>query len=311
MINHARTLLLNLSGVAANRLVDGYEYVPTTFKQITLPSGLNVIRGVLFGQQPDQRFLNLRARELLSYVHAIDGLAGYVKALDPRITYWPDNTAESVLYRRKVTVTQTAATPRTVAVSGEFAASNATGVSTNNYFVGVGATAENTGVLVTQKLGTTEPAVTTTFASTDHIPAFVLPQTQVTVRFGAPDASGLLLNSASSVGGTLVESNYAGAGSLISATEFNTLSSVPVTDVRASWALALRANPSPAIATIMPALELIGGPVLFDLFGEHTVEPYTTFKNLWYAHRLPAYRLAAFTLALIYRTEALRLKLNG
>ena len=77
------------------------------------------------------------------------------------------------------------------------------------------------------------------------------------------------------------------------------------------WYIVLTANPSPALTTLLPTLELIGEPTLIELFGLSDEEPYLTFKNLWFDHPLPAYRLAGLVMAFIYRTEQLRTRTNG
>jgi hypothetical protein len=61
----------------------------------------------------------------------------------------------------------------------------------------------------------------------------------------------------------------------------------------------------------MPVLELLGEPVFLELFGAAPVEPYATFKNLWFDHPSAAHRLGGLLLALIYRTDAVRNKTNG
>lgn len=91
MINHARTLLLNISGAAPTG-VAGDEYVPARFQPIALPRYLQTLRAVLFGSGPDRFFLNFRARELLYGLHTTE-LEEYVYALDPRVTYWPEQDA--------------------------------------------------------------------------------------------------------------------------------------------------------------------------------------------------------------------------
>lgn len=85
MINHARTLLLNVQG-------DGYgghlgdEYLPPEFRPLTLSSSLQFVRRILFGTSPDRIMLNYRAQQLLALLHATE-LRDYLTALDSRITY--------------------------------------------------------------------------------------------------------------------------------------------------------------------------------------------------------------------------------
>lgn len=90
MINHARTLLVNLDGAGsgfANQ--PGEEFIPPTFRAVgPLPSYLQSLRQVLFGGDPDRLLLNYRARQLLGLIHATE-LAEFVTELDPRVTYEP------------------------------------------------------------------------------------------------------------------------------------------------------------------------------------------------------------------------------
>jgi hypothetical protein len=86
MLNHARTLLLNVTG--SDRLADypGEEMVPPEFTALELPSYLDTVRTVLFGADPDRVMLNYRVRQLLAVLHS-SPLEVFLTRLDPRITY--------------------------------------------------------------------------------------------------------------------------------------------------------------------------------------------------------------------------------
>jgi hypothetical protein len=89
MINHARTLLLNVNGnTNPGPGYPGEEYVWPGYTAVTLPRSLERIRNVLFGFDADRAMKNYRLRELLSLVHSNE-LGNYLTAFDPRITYWP------------------------------------------------------------------------------------------------------------------------------------------------------------------------------------------------------------------------------
>lgn len=89
MINHARTLLLNVDGRNAPGLdFPGEEYVPESYRARKLPSYLKLLRKELFGSDPDRMMLNYRLRELFSAVHATD-VDILARSLDSRITYLP------------------------------------------------------------------------------------------------------------------------------------------------------------------------------------------------------------------------------
>jgi len=94
MFNHARTLLLNISG--ANNPGSTYlgeELVPENYAAITLPSYVENVRRQIFGAAPDRAMLNYRIRQLLTLIANTD-LQEYVTELDSRVTYTlgEDNT---------------------------------------------------------------------------------------------------------------------------------------------------------------------------------------------------------------------------
>ena len=90
MINHGRTLLLNIAGDGCGGNL-GDEYLPPAYRPLGLPTVLQIIRSYLFGSSPDRIMLNYRAQQLLAMLHATP-LAQFLTALDPRITYDPYDT---------------------------------------------------------------------------------------------------------------------------------------------------------------------------------------------------------------------------
>ena len=305
MINHARTLLLNTSPASAHAQDAGYEYIPHSFRPAKLSDALQLIHRTLFGVNPDQRFLNLRARELLTYIHQTE-LAEYAYKLDHRVTYWPAINSNVLQPERQITVTQVAGAPRRIAVTGSFTVTNAAPRARQQYFVALTADgdvpaldnlllvedgaffeAEDLGylalesavsgpsginVVYLQQVGVTSTAITTPVADFSDLPVVSLPDTKLKFRFSSA------------------------AGDTATAT--------------GKWLIDVAVNPSPAITTILLPLELLGEPVVLELFGVAPKEPYATFKNLWFDHPLPTYRLAGFVLAYIYRVESNRTK-NG
>jgi hypothetical protein len=289
MINHARTLLLNIFAQSANKQDAGYEYIPDSFRPLTLPNTLRVIRGVLFGSRPDQRFLNLRVRELLSYVHQTE-LVSYVHALDPRVTYWPEETSTEFKYQPSVTVQQVYGTPCTLSFSGEFVVSNSGGKALREYDVILSLSTVNSLVLTVTDTKdsvpvfradgfvydfTGDPPTATVYFK--DLPVIELPETQIRLRVNNGQAPAILTDD----------------------------------EKLAKWHVKLAANPPAAITTLLPTLELLGEPVFLELFGVDSVEPYATFKNVWFDHPLPAYRIAGLVMAYIYRAEEVRKNLNA
>ena len=91
MINHARTLLMNVSG--PSRLYSHYygeEFIPDDYSPVTFPGSLQAVRRIMFGSNPDRAMLNYRSRQFMALLHATE-LKQFVTDLDPRITYELDN----------------------------------------------------------------------------------------------------------------------------------------------------------------------------------------------------------------------------
>lgn len=105
MINHARTLLMNVSGASNQRQEIGEEYIPANYAPLVLPSYLQSVRRILFGTAPDRYFLNFRVRELMAHLHQTE-LAEFVYALDPRVTYWPEPSRPFYDTEKRLIVTQ-------------------------------------------------------------------------------------------------------------------------------------------------------------------------------------------------------------
>ena len=88
MLNHARTLLMNIDG--ANNpgpTFFGEEAVPADFRELELPSFLVAIRQQLFGSDPDRSMMNYRLWQFMRVLHSTEDLAQHVTAFDPRVTY--------------------------------------------------------------------------------------------------------------------------------------------------------------------------------------------------------------------------------
>src|ERR1700733_15786498 len=91
MINHVRTLLLNTPSAGLPAVgYPGFEFVDPAYAPRTLPTPLQDIYRLLFGDSPDQALLNWRLREYMGILHSSE-VSEYVLALDPRITYLPFN----------------------------------------------------------------------------------------------------------------------------------------------------------------------------------------------------------------------------
>lgn len=317
MINHGRNLLLNVSPRRLGVGDSGYEYMPAEFKPFRLTAALSVIHRVLFGEQPDNKFLNLRAKELLTYVHETE-FASYLYKLDSRVTYWPQQEKSDFLYNKKVTLTQISGTPRRVAVGGTFSASNTTGTAEKNFLLDLTTTGDEYTATLHPVGGADAAPVATSFTTFSSAETLVAPETAVRFSLAAASSFTTTNRIMTEIGDLLVVESYDPTGYLLleegdgnTPLQMRALPKLANTETTvARWVINVQANPAPAITTIMPTLELLGEPVFIDLFGVADVEPYLTFKNLWFDHPLPNYRLAGLVLAFIYRAEEQRLK-NG
>lgn len=92
MINHFRTLLMNVDGSTQPGNYIAEEIIDPGYSAVVLPQALRTIRTALFGSNPDRHMLNYRCRQLLALIHA-SPLQQYVTAVDRRITYGFDNKA--------------------------------------------------------------------------------------------------------------------------------------------------------------------------------------------------------------------------
>lgn len=296
MINHARTLLLNVAPQRASAQDAGYEYIPPNYKAVALRGALKPIYTALFGVNPDQRFLNMRALELLTYVHQTE-LAHYIYDLDQRVTYWPTSAA-SLQIMPAIKVTQVAGAPRQLSAGGEFRATNAAPIARRQYFVAL-TTADQTATLTNALL--TE---TSDFLSAETVNEILLQETANSENDESP-VDAFYVKQLNTLVPPLVvpvqNSNQLPAVVLPETQVRIAPSTVSATTSGARWLVDLTTNPPPAITTILPTLELLGEPASLELFGVAEKEPYATFKNLWREHPLPTYRLAGFVLAYIYR----------
>jgi len=327
MINHARTLLLNVSPQKNQRQDAGYEYMSAAFWPSTLSPALAAVYKILFGRQPDMYFLNLRARELLTYVHQTE-LADYVYKLDPRVTYWP--TTDAAFFenaKATLVVTQTVGPPLPLNWGGGFVASNSLGVTTKQFEI----TASNTDAIyisIRDLNSLTAPQVTL-LPDPMQPPTIPLPETNLQFKFN-PQVTTEVYATLTELEQLLILEQYdaeIGLGldpAVIvqpqpPAMPFKerrpilrmTGQSLPQGVDTAKWLVTARANPQPAITSVLPVLEILGEPLFLELFGVAPVEPYATFKNLWFDHPLSAYRLAGLVLAFIYRAEELRKANDG
>lgn len=328
MINHARTLLLNIPSKRYQPGTIGEEYIPTYYP-VELPSYLLLPRKVIFGTAPDKVFLNFRAHELLSFIHQTE-LAEFIYALDPRVTYWPKESTDFFTAQKQLNLNKRKGLQNArLFITGEVKADNLTGRAYRNYSVSVSnvngesriaITADSTAKKIDQELNWLTNAMPNRMALVDastaqsglstSIPLF---DSDLSLQVSTP-AITLPILLLEDYNALLQEDFY--AIELESGTDPNApmaLRKRPklnlVADqMLAQWTLEVYSRPASAISVCLPRLEFLGEPFYLRLFGvSNKVQPYATFKSIWFEHPNPAYRMAAFVLAMIYRTEEIRL----
>lgn len=308
MINHVRTLLLNQHPDTAGPTDIGYEYIPASFKPLRLPTALETVHKILFGNKPDNYFRNFRAHEILSYIHQTE-LDVFTRQFDSRVTYWPQDKNQFYGAAKQVLVEQISGQPKRLNVSGTLFAANATGSAEYGYILALGkknaGTPEEESVFVVR----TDSGEVTAKTFTGAAPVLSLPDTQLNTRVDSITDFDRL---ATEVGDIFVIEDYSqtpGELLLERPAGMNILAITGAGDlidtVTAAWRISARANPTPAILTVLPNLEFLGEPLYLELFGVKPAEPYATFLNLWENHPLPAYRLSGIVLAFVYRLNEL------
>ena len=314
MINHARTLLLNQSGRLYTPGMLGEEYTPPDFTPVQLPSYVITPNRILFGAAPDKVFLNFRAWELLSIIHETE-LAEFIYALDPRVTYWPQPQTE--FFGKAVTaaaIKKVSGYRRAKAyLRGTLKPDNVNGRAYSEYFVQLAQTGD---AVVADITATSAPDnVSEPLEFTNENSSFSqwlttpVPQLQIQFSDLVPDSvEALLLEDFQDA---LLTQDYdvlsLEEGEILPFTMPKVMPISSGADLIAQWQLQVYTRPDDAIKICLPKLEVLGEPLFLELFDvRNDVQPYATFKNIWFDHPMPNYRLAAFVLAMIYRTNEIR-----
>lgn len=261
MINHARTLLINVSGVSNQHQEIGEEYIPTNYAALLLPSYLQRVRRILFGTAPDRYFLNFRVRELMAHLHQTE-LAEFVYALDPRVTYWPESARPFYDTEKRLVVAQYfGLNTQPPFLRGDLFADNARGRSVREFTLRAIET-DGDWEAILAPIGDRGDSVTTPLMFSSNLSQTV-PLDNTGVYF-----------------------------------------QIPRPPMTADWTIYTRVRPGNILTTAVPVLDVLGEPLFLELFGVGTgQEPFATFKQLWFDHPNPIYRLGGLVLATIYRTN--------
>jgi hypothetical protein len=334
MINHARTLLLNDKAAVSSGTL-GEEYVSPAYAPVALPTYLNTARKILLGSAPDRVFLNFRIAELLSFIHATE-LSEFIYALDPRVTYWPNT--ESDFFRTKTSITAQqvsgASSSRIYIGGATLTPDNITGRAFTEYAIKILNSTTST-VTVDISIADKNINVVRDIEWQDITPTggdggvsftglsapIKFPNSDMTfqVNVGNVNLTTIVFEDFVDIvdenGFSLNNFALEGTATTLPMTAPATTPTYAISaqqEVLAQWLVQMFAKPDSAISTSLPRLEFLGEPFYLELFGVgNSAQPYSTFKNIWFDHPSPAYRLAAITLAIIYRANELRTTANG
>lgn len=186
MINHARTLLMNVPGRSSQRQEPGEEYIPPTYVPVALPTYMINARRVLFGTSPDRYFLNFRVRELMRYLHQTE-LVHYVYALDPRVTYWPEYSAPALIRDAETTVEKVGGPNDTqLYFQGKLVADNPRGKSLRRFEISIASSGSDTVLNISGPEAVVTEAVIP--AGSDLSASVPLGASGLRVRIGKPAA---------------------------------------------------------------------------------------------------------------------------
>jgi hypothetical protein len=183
MINHARTLLMNVGSNKRQIGSPGEEYVPS-YRPKVLTSVLLAIRRILFGSDPDRLYLNYRLREYMTLLHSTE-LEEYILALDSRVTYYP--TRDDVFFPGTFvnTVTQVSGSSQlSLSLQGDPVANQQLGRASHTYRLAVVGSEQVKVNTLTTPLQEDLVAVTVNNGLSSLIP---LPGSGLTARISTPD----------------------------------------------------------------------------------------------------------------------------
>lgn len=102
MINHGRTLLMNIEGPVdpkPGNLLDAY--IPK-YKPVTFSAAVEALRSLIFGSAPDYEGRLQRVAQCMVVLHSTE-FASHLLALDPRVTY-PVKSADSLAVSSRAAV---------------------------------------------------------------------------------------------------------------------------------------------------------------------------------------------------------------
>ncbi len=333
MINHARTLLLNLRPDPTYRIV-GEEFIPAQFTPLTLPSYLDDLHKQLFGQRPDRLMSNYRGRQLLNLLHSTE-LVEFVTQLDSRITYSQSDVFFSHPFNR-LNVVQRSGPVTVVYPYGEYVPpGDISGTVHHSWEVtqidGLQLRVERLTKPYDSQVQTLSAAngissplsllgtglgfsFRTNAVSGDSDNGNGVIGTEYSGESNAPDGSA---NSADSDDDGVIGTEYGDEempedsdptpqdGESVIGTDPDYNYDGPLT-----WEASVDLRPTLDLGQIVAGLSQSGEENMLRVFGVGSplgaTEPFLTFRKLWSTHPELPYRLGGLLLAMIYQMERLR-----
>lgn len=166
MLNHARTLLLNIDGRnTPGADFPGEEGVPLGYRPFVPPGYLAAVRSVLFGQNPDRMGMNYRLEQYMSVLHATE-LKEHVLALDDRISYVPGSPTS---FADDFGVTASGS-PKVISFVGQYEADETLGRLRQEWRVSVGNGGTATVLLITPPVRETQYDITVSNNISNDVP---------------------------------------------------------------------------------------------------------------------------------------------
>lgn len=271
MINHARTLLMNIDGSSGFLGTPGDEIIDPDFRSRVMSGSMQAIRRVLFGVSPSRNMLNYRCRELLGLIHGT-AMEEYITDMDRRVTY--DFKDDQLFSRISPAIVNTGGHNHTLTIGGSTTFAGSQG-------------------LIESEIETQRDAEGV-YGMYSRVWNVISGGNDIRFTHTAEDGTGYAGTSAS---GTLsIELSPSG----VMASHDDAPSST-------AWTVTILSRPTEEMGTLVTALDNIGENYLLDLFEiadpVSKTEPLKSLYRIWKDHNELAYRLGAVTIALILKID--------
>lgn len=271
MINHARTLLLNVPGdnrPGLTPVIGGEpetsvffleEYIPNDFRPVALTKELKAFYDAIYGKTSDNAFKNFRAWQFMTLLHSTE-FSTYVTDLDKRVTYLSKKQAVDIQDTVLTEAISSSAADYPLYALGNIDASAANPILINEWVLtALGSNLIQARHVQTNAILETTVSFSSGLSSTIQLPA----QKDFTAKIGG--------------------------------------SSLPVGGV---WKISAFNKPTADLSDLLVFLAE-NTHLVSPLFNIKD-EPFSTFKKMWENGMYIQYRLSGVLLAFVYCVEKLR-----